>query len=83
MRNNYLSKEKDKKYNIYMNFNLKSNIVYEDDNLLIVNKPRGLLLQQDGDINHDSLDKIVYPHSFSCVKERKYGDKNIVILQKI
>ena len=59
MRNNYLSKEKDKKYNIYMIFNLKSNILYEDDNLLIVNKPRGLLLQQDGDINHDSLDKFV------------------------
>ena len=59
MRNNYLSKEKDKKYNIYMNFDLKSSIVYEDDNLLIVNKPRSLLLQQDGNNNHDSLDKIV------------------------
>ena len=42
-----------------MNFNLKDSIVYEDDNLLIVNKPRGLLLQQDGDNNHESLDKIV------------------------
>ena len=59
MRNNYLSKEKDKKYNIYMNFDLKSSIVYEDDNLLIVNKPRSLLLQQDGNNNHDSLDKFV------------------------
>ena len=42
-----------------MNFNLKDNIIYEDDNLLIVNKPKGLLLQQDGDSNHESLDKIV------------------------
>ena len=42
-----------------MNFNLKDNIVYEDNNLLIVNKPRGLLLQQDGNNEHKSLDKIV------------------------
>jgi 23S rRNA pseudouridine955/2504/2580 synthase len=42
-----------------MNFILKDNIVYEDDNLLIVDKPRGLLLQQDGDNSHESLDKIV------------------------
>ena len=42
-----------------MNFSLKDNIIYEDNNLLIVNKPRGLLLQQDGDNSHESLDKIV------------------------
>ena len=42
-----------------MNFNLKDNIVYEDDNLLIIDKPRGLLLQQDGNNEHESLDKIV------------------------
>ena len=41
-----------------MNFALKDNVIYEDDNLLIVNKPRGLLLQQDGGDN-PSLDKIV------------------------
>lgn len=34
-------------------------IVFEDQNVLIVNKPRGLLLQQDGDETHQSLDKIV------------------------
>ncbi len=39
--------------------NIKDAIVYEDDNLLIVNKPRGLLLQQDGDNSHESLDRIV------------------------
>lgn len=37
----------------------KNMIVYEDDNLLIVNKPRGLLLQQDGDSSHPSLDILV------------------------
>ena len=42
-----------------MSFILKDNIVYEDENLLIVNKPRGLLLQQDGDNEHESLDIIV------------------------
>lgn len=39
--------------------NLIDYIVFEDDNLLIVNKPRGLLLQQDGNNDHESLDKIV------------------------
>ena len=34
-------------------------IIFEDQNLLIINKPRGLLLQQDGDESHDSLDKMV------------------------
>ncbi len=33
-------------------------ILYEDNNLLIINKPRGLLFQQDGSDN-PSLDKIV------------------------
>ena len=42
-----------------MSFNLNESIIYEDDNLLIVDKPRGLLLQQDGDDNHESLDKYV------------------------
>ena len=42
-----------------MNFNLNESIIYEDNNILIVNKPRGILLQQDGDNSHESLDKIV------------------------
>ena len=45
-----------------MNFSLKYNIIYEDNNLLIVSKPRGLLLQQDGNNQHESLDKIVGEH---------------------
>ena len=43
------------------------------------------LLNSDGMIvcESDSLDKIVYPDSFSCVKDKKYGDKFVVFLQKI
>ena len=39
--------------------NIKDSIVFEDENLLVINKPRGLLLQQDGDESHESLDKLV------------------------
>ena len=42
-----------------MDFAIKDNIIFEDDNLLLINKPRGLLLQQDGDNSHESLDKMV------------------------
>ena len=41
-----------------MNINLKDIIVYEDNNLLVINKPRGLLLQQDGS-DASSLDLMV------------------------
>ena len=40
------------------NDEIKDLIVYEDDNILIVNKPRGLLVQADKN-NHDSLDRKV------------------------
>ena len=42
-----------------MDLNIKSIIIYEDENLLVINKPRGLLLQQDGNLSHDSLDMFV------------------------
>ena len=38
---------------------IKDIIIFEDSNLLIINKPRGLLLQLDGDNSHESLDKYV------------------------
>lgn len=38
---------------------LRTLIIYEDENLVIINKPRGLLLQQDGDSSHPSLDIFV------------------------
>ena len=42
-----------------MDIDIKSTIIYEDENLVIINKPRGLLLQQDGDPSHLSLDNLV------------------------
>ena len=42
-----------------MNLDIKSIIIYEDDNFVIINKPRGLLLQQDGNSDHPSLDVLV------------------------
>ena len=31
----------------------------------------------------DSLDRIIYPMTLKKVKEKKYGDKYIVLLQKV
>ena len=42
-----------------MDIDIKSIIIYEDENLVIINKPRGLLLQQDIDPSHPSLDNLV------------------------
>lgn len=42
-----------------MDLDIKALIIYEDENLLVVNKPRGILLQQDGDTSHLSLDNVV------------------------
>ncbi len=43
------------------------------------------LLKESGIIvcESDSIDKIVYPDTFTCVKDRQYGDKYVVILRKI
>ena len=43
------------------------------------------ILSEDGLIicENDSLDKIVYPNNYEVVKDRKYGDKWVVILRKI
>ena len=43
------------------------------------------ILNDDGLIicENDSLDKIVYPDNYEVVKDRKYGDKWVVILRKI
>ena len=41
------------------------------------------ILNKDGIIvcENESLDRIVYPSNFSCVKDKKYGDKYVVILK--
>ena len=42
-----------------MDLDIKSIVIYEDENIVVINKPRGLLLQQDGDTSHLSLDNLV------------------------
>ena len=42
-----------------MAINLKEIIIYEDQYLIVVNKPRGLLSQFDGDKNNESLDVLL------------------------
>jgi 16S rRNA (guanine966-N2)-methyltransferase len=43
------------------------------------------LLNEEGIIicESDNLNKIIYPNNYKSVKEKKYGDKYIVILKKI
>ena len=43
------------------------------------------ILKTDGIIvcENDSLDRIVYPNTYEVLKEKKYGDKWVVILKKI
>jgi len=31
----------------------------------------------------DSLDKIIYDNNYECIKDKKYGDKYVVILKKV
>lgn len=38
---------------------IKERVIYEDENVLIVNKPRGMLVQDDGKDLKQSLDKLV------------------------
>ena len=38
---------------------IRPTLIFEDDIFLIIDKPRGLLLQQDGDNSHQSLDMLV------------------------
>ena len=43
------------------------------------------ILSDDGIIvcESDSIDKIVYTDDYKCIKDKKYGDKYIVILKKV
>lgn len=40
--------------------------------------PNGLIVCESS-----SLDKIIYPNNYTCVKSKQYGDKYLVILQKV
>ena len=56
---------------------------YIEESLNLIEKYN--LLNENGLIicESDNLDRIVYPSSFRAIKDRKYGDKWVVILEKI
>lgn len=56
---------------------------YIEQSIIIANEDN--LLSDDGIIVCESngLDKIIYPDNFKVVKEKKYGDKYIVIIKKM
>lgn len=75
-------KEIDTKFDIiFLDPPYKTNYIEEaikliDNNNLLNNN--GLIICES-----DSLEKIIYPSSYSVVKNKKYGDKYVVILKKI
>ena len=76
---NYL---KDKKMDlIFLDPPYKTDYIEQSIKLIDENN----MLNEDGLIicENDSLDKIVYPENYEVVKDRKYGDKWVVILKKI
>lgn len=65
-----------KKYDINPNEQIKPWIVYEDKNILIVNKPRGILVQQDNSLEK-ALDQMVveyliYTHQYNLDKDHGF-----------
>lgn len=56
---------------------------YIEESIKLIEKYQ--LLNEDGLIicENDSLDRIIYSNKFTSVKERKYGDKWVVILKQI
>lgn len=56
---------------------------YIEKSLILINKYN--LLKNDGLIvcESDSLDKIIFSNDYHMIKEKKYGDKYIVLLKKI
>ena len=57
----------------------KTNYIEESINIIIKNK----ILNDNGLIicESDNIDKIVYPEELVCIKDKKYGDKYIIILK--
>ncbi len=56
---------------------------YIEKSLLLIDKYD--LIEKDGIIvcESDNLDKIIYSDKYKCIKDKKYGDKYIVIISKI
>ena len=78
--------------NYFKDNNIKLDIIFLDppyetsyieQSIIIANEYN--LLSENGMIICESndLDKIIYPSNFKCTKEKKYGDKYIVIIEKI
>ena len=76
----------------FLNNNIKFDLIFLDppyktnyieESIKLIDKYN--LLKEDGLIicESDSIDKIVYTESFRASKDKKYGDKYIVILEKI
>lgn len=56
---------------------------YIEESIMKINEYN--LLKDDGLIvcESDNLDKIIYPRDYKAVKDKKYGDKYVVLLKKI
>jgi 16S rRNA (guanine(966)-N(2))-methyltransferase RsmD len=56
---------------------------YIEEALLLIDKYN--LLNAKGIVicENDSIDRIVYNDKYKCIKEKKYGDKVVVILEKM
>ena len=66
---------------IFLDPPYKTNYIEESINLIT----KYNILSKDGIIvcESDSLDKIIYSDEYKCIKDKKYGDKYIVILKKV
>ena len=56
---------------------------YIEESLLLIDKYS--LLKDTGIVicENDSIDRIIYNNNYKCIKEKKYGDKVVVILEKM
>ena len=71
------------KYSIQSPFSLYIEIDYIEKSIELINEYK--LLNQDGLLicESDSLDRIAYPENYQIVKDKKYGDKWVVILKQM
>ena len=73
---------KDEKFDvIFLDPPYKTN--YIEESIKLINKYN--VLSDKGIIvcESDNLDRIIYDDNYKCIKDKKYGDKYIVILKKI
>ena len=65
----YVTDEQLKQFSERLEYNanedIKPWIIYEDKNVLLINKPRGVLVQKDGHSNEKALDQMVIEHLMS------------------